>query len=81
MTEAGPGALARAVSYYQGDGTELALWCPEDCYIEEPMSLVTAMAAACRQLGVELAEGEPAVEIGLAGDGWRARWRPGWRPG
>ena len=29
-TEAGPGALARAVSYYQGDGTELALWCPED---------------------------------------------------
>jgi glycine/D-amino acid oxidase-like deaminating enzyme len=67
VTEAGPGALARAVSYYQGDGTELALWCPEDCYIEEPMSLVTAMAAACRQLGVELAEGEPAVEIGLGG--------------
>ena len=67
VTEAGAGALARAVSYYQGDGTELALWCPEDCYIEEPMSLVTAMAAACRQLGVELAEGEPVVEIGLAG--------------
>ncbi|MGH3410016.1 MAG: NAD(P)/FAD-dependent oxidoreductase, partial [Streptosporangiaceae bacterium] len=69
VTEAGPGELARAVSYYQGDGTELALRCPEDCYIEEPMSLVTAMAAACRLLGVEVAEGEPAVEIGLRGGG------------
>jgi glycine/D-amino acid oxidase-like deaminating enzyme len=67
VTEAAPGALARAVPYYQGDGTELALWCPEDCYIEEPMSLVRALAAACREHGVELAEGEPAAEIGLAG--------------
>jgi glycine/D-amino acid oxidase-like deaminating enzyme len=72
VTEAGPGELARAVSYYQGDGSELALRCPEDCYIEEPMSLVTAMAAACRRLGVEVAEGEPAVEIGLAGGAGRA---------
>jgi len=69
VTEAAPGTLAEAVSYYQGDGTELALWCPEDCYIEEPMSLVTAMAAACVKLGVEVAEGEPVAEIGLAGRG------------
>ena len=65
VTEAAAGALARSVSWYQGDGTELALWCPEDCYIEEPMSLVRALASACRAHGVELAEGEPAVEIGL----------------
>ena len=34
---------------------------PGGLYIEEPMSLVTAMAAACRQHGVELAEGEAVV--------------------
>jgi glycine/D-amino acid oxidase-like deaminating enzyme len=65
VTEAAAGALSRAVPYYHGDGTELALWCPEDCYIEEPMSLVRVLASACREHGVELAEGEPAAEIGL----------------
>jgi glycine/D-amino acid oxidase-like deaminating enzyme len=73
VTEADPGALGRAVPYYQGDGTELALWCPEDCYIEEPMSLVRALASACREHGVELAEGEPAAEIGVAGGGAGSR--------
>jgi glycine/D-amino acid oxidase-like deaminating enzyme len=58
--------LSGAVSYYQRDGTELALWCPEDVYIEEPMSLVTAMTAACRQLGVEVAEGEAVLEVARA---------------
>jgi glycine/D-amino acid oxidase-like deaminating enzyme len=59
--------LSEAVSYYRGDGTELALWCPEDVYIEEPMSLVTAMAAACGQLGVEVAEGEAVLSVAGAG--------------
>ena len=64
--DAAPASLGRAVSYYQGDGTELALWCPEDVYIEEPMSLVTAMTAACGRLGVELAEEEPVLEVAQA---------------
>ena len=82
VTEAAPGALADAVSCYRGDGTELALWCPEDCYIEEPMSLVRALALACREHGVELAEGEPAAEIGLAGGGaGTGGRRSGLRPG
>ena len=32
--------LADRVSYYRGSADELAIWCPEDVYIEEPMSLV-----------------------------------------
>jgi len=62
-------SLSGAVSYYQGDGTELALGCPEDVYIEEPMSLVTAMAAACGQLGVEVAEGEAVLSVAGLGGG------------
>jgi glycine/D-amino acid oxidase-like deaminating enzyme len=57
--------LARRVSYYRASGRELALWCPEDVYIEEPMSLVTALAAACRGRGVELAEHEPVTAVEL----------------
>jgi glycine/D-amino acid oxidase-like deaminating enzyme len=67
-------SLSGAVSYYQGDGTELTLWCPEDVYIEEPMSLVTAMAAACGQLGVEVAEGEAVLSVaGFGGRGAEVR--------
>ena len=32
---------------------DLAVWCPEDIYIEEPMSLVRAYLAACAAHGVE----------------------------
>ncbi|HEY5358409.1 MAG TPA: FAD-binding oxidoreductase [Streptosporangiaceae bacterium] len=67
VTEAGPGELSRRVSYYHGDGRELALWCPEDVYIEEPTHLVRALAAACRRHGVELLESEAVTEISLRG--------------
>jgi glycine/D-amino acid oxidase-like deaminating enzyme len=67
VTEAGPGELSRRVSYYHGDGRELALWCPEDVYIEEPLHLVRALAAACRRHGVELWESEAVTEISLSG--------------
>jgi glycine/D-amino acid oxidase-like deaminating enzyme len=67
LAEAEPGDLAAQVSYYRGDGRELALWCPEDVYIEEPLSLIRALAAACVHHGVELAEGEPVTGITLSG--------------
>ena len=55
VREAAPGQLARAVSYYDGDASaELALWCPEDVYIEEPVSLIQAYLAAARLRGVEV---------------------------
>lgn len=58
-----PADLARAVSYYRGSGDELALWCPEDIYIAEPMSLVRAYLAACRGHGVELLEAEAVTGV------------------
>src|SRR5271165_1924862 len=39
LREAEAGELASRLSYYRGAGTEHALWCPEDVYIEEPLSL------------------------------------------
>jgi glycine/D-amino acid oxidase-like deaminating enzyme len=66
VSVAPPGALSGRVSYYGGDGAELALWCPEDIYIEEPIALVQALAAACARHGVELAESEPVTEVTLS---------------
>jgi len=55
-----------AVSYYHGDGGELALWCPDDVYIEEPTALVAAYADACVLHGVELLENEPVTGIAVS---------------
>lgn len=65
VREAGPGALAE--SYFRGDGSEFALWCPEDVYIEEPASLIRALVKACRTRGVELAEHEAVTGVTLSG--------------
>jgi glycine/D-amino acid oxidase-like deaminating enzyme len=67
LRETRPGELAGKLSYYRADGTELALWCPEDVYIEEPASLVAAYAAACLRLGAELLEDEPVTEVTVSG--------------
>jgi glycine/D-amino acid oxidase-like deaminating enzyme len=56
-------ALDERASYYQPAGDELAVWCPEDAYIEEPSSLIDAYLAAGRLHGVELFENEPAVAV------------------
>ena len=50
-------------SCYHGDGHELALWCPEDIYIEEPIDLVRAYVSAGRLHGIELLECEPVTAI------------------
>jgi glycine/D-amino acid oxidase-like deaminating enzyme len=58
---------ADGLSYYHADGRELALWCPEDVYIAEPLSLIQAYAAACGLRGVELLEGEAVNAVSLSG--------------
>ena len=67
LREATAAELAGRVSYYRPSGDELAIWCPEDIYIEEPMSLVRAYLAACRRHGVEVLESEPAVGVLVSG--------------
>ena len=63
VREADPAQLAGQLSYYRTAGQELALWCPEDIYIEEPASLIQAYLAACRRHGAEVAENEPVIGI------------------
>jgi glycine/D-amino acid oxidase-like deaminating enzyme len=67
LREATAADLARRESYYRGSGDELAIWCPEDVYIEEPMSLVRAYLAACLLHGAEVLESEPAVGVLVSG--------------
>ena len=57
--------LAAAVPYYHGGG-ELALSCPQDVYIEEPASLISAYLEASRLHGVQVLEAEPATGVTLA---------------
>jgi glycine/D-amino acid oxidase-like deaminating enzyme len=67
VREAEPGELASRLSYYHGAGTELALWCPEDIYIEEPISLIRAYLAAGRLHGVEVLESEAVTGVIMSG--------------
>jgi glycine/D-amino acid oxidase-like deaminating enzyme len=50
-------------SYYGAAGPELAFWCPEDVYIEEPDNLIKAYLEAGRLRGVEVLEAEPAIAV------------------
>jgi glycine/D-amino acid oxidase-like deaminating enzyme len=59
--------LASRLSYYHGTGTEFALWCPEDIYIEEPVSLIRAYQAAGQLHGLELLESEAVTGIVVSG--------------
>jgi len=63
VREASPAQLASQVGYYRPGGGEFVLWCPEDAYIEEPISLLEAYLAAARQHGAVLLENEPVVGI------------------
>ena len=67
VREAGPAELADRAPYYQPSGAELAVWCPEDIYIEEPGRLMQAYLDACRRHGVEILESEPATAILTSG--------------
>jgi len=52
---------------YRAEGSELAVWCPEDVYIEEPDGLIQAYLAACRRHDVRILEHEPAVAVTTSG--------------
>ncbi len=66
VSEASQAQLAEGLPYYRGNGSELALWCPEDIYIEEPTSLIDAYLAACRTHGVEVIQHQPVTGITLS---------------
>ncbi len=66
VREATASELADGVGYYHGSGHELALHCPEDIYIDEPVSLVRALLAAARRHGVQVLEGEAAQAVTLS---------------
>jgi len=59
VAPAGPARL----SYYHPAADDYALWCPEDVYIEEPLSLIQACLAACQRHGAVVAENEPVIGI------------------
>ncbi|MFY9930764.1 MAG: FAD-binding oxidoreductase [Streptosporangiaceae bacterium] len=63
VREADRDQLDQQVSYYRPEKLELALWCPEDVYIEEPMSLIDAYLAACRRHGAEVLQQEPVTGV------------------
>jgi glycine/D-amino acid oxidase-like deaminating enzyme len=65
VREASAGQLADGVSYYRAGGEEFALWCLEDVYIEEPISLVRAYLDACQLHGAVVLENEPVVGISV----------------
>jgi glycine/D-amino acid oxidase-like deaminating enzyme len=69
VRQATPADVARRVSYYRcrRPDEDLAVWCPEDVYIEEPMSLVRAYLAACQRSGVEVLESEPVISVPFSG--------------
>lgn len=61
------GELAERAPWYQESGAELALWCPEDIYVDEPAALVRACVAAARLHGAVLLEHEAVSAITLTG--------------
>jgi glycine/D-amino acid oxidase-like deaminating enzyme len=68
LRESETGELTSCLSYYHsaqhdGAGEDYALWCPEDVYIEEPISLIRAYLAAGRLHGVELLESEAVTAV------------------
>lgn len=72
VREVSPAQLGEQVSYCAPAGGGYALWCPEDIYVEEPISLILAYAAACRRHGAEVAEDEPVTGIEVSGGAVRA---------
>jgi glycine/D-amino acid oxidase-like deaminating enzyme len=67
LRDARPGEVASRVSHYRGSGEELALWCPEDIYIAEPISLIQAYATAGQRHGIELLEAESVTAVTVSG--------------
>jgi glycine/D-amino acid oxidase-like deaminating enzyme len=60
---------AGRASYYRAAGPELAVWCPEDVYIEEPDQLIQAYRAAGQARGMQVLENEAVVAVLADGGG------------
>jgi len=58
-------AATAQVGYYHPAADDFTLWCPEDVYIEEPVSLIQACLAACQRHGAVVAENEPVTGISV----------------
>ena len=67
LREAAPAELAGSLSYYRGGGPACGLWCPEDVYIDEPVSLISAYLAAARLHGVQVIESEAVTGVTISG--------------
>jgi len=65
VREATLAQLADQLSYYKPAGDDFALWCPEDIYLDEPVSLIRAFLAACQRHGAVVSESEPVTGISL----------------
>ncbi len=69
LTEVASSELADRASYLVPTGRETAVWCPEDVYVDEPVSLVRAYGEACRLAGVEVLEDEAVLEVTVGSGG------------
>ena len=69
LAEVEPRDLADRASYLVPTGDETALWCPEDVYVDEPVTLVEAYGDACRRAGVEVLQEEAVLEVTVGADG------------
>jgi glycine/D-amino acid oxidase-like deaminating enzyme len=67
VRQVSPAEVAGLVSFYRPSGSEFALWCASDIYVEEPASLVRAYVEACRKHGAEVLEREEVTAVTLAG--------------
>src|SRR5215831_1078632 len=71
VREAGIAELAERTTYYQPSCTELAVWCPEDIYVDEPArphaGLPFRVPTARRRARVEILESEPAIAVLTSG--------------
>ncbi len=68
LRETETGELTSCLSYYHsarrdGAGEDYSLWCPEDVYIAEPISLISAYLAAGRLHGIEVLESEAVTAV------------------
>ena len=63
LSEVDPAMVSEAAPYYHRNGSEFAVSCPGDIYLNEPSDLLDAYVAACQNNGVEFLEGEGATSI------------------
>jgi glycine/D-amino acid oxidase-like deaminating enzyme len=69
LQEVGHSELTDRASFLVPSGQPSAVWCPEDVYVDEPVSLVAAYGAACARAGVEVLRDEEVVEVTVGADG------------